>query len=168
MPSLDRQQLRQRADDPIGLDGGFRGQALAVRIHPDRIDTKALRHLDFPFEIVADHPGLGCGYTQRLHGMPVGALVRFAETMLALDLDMIEPVRQCKALDLRALGFGCAVGHQRQLHAVRFQRIDGIMRAREDEHLLFAIGGEAVGEPYRKFHGQGGLVSGRQVLQIHP
>ena len=25
--------------------------------------------------------------------------------------------------------------------------LDGIVRAREDEHLLFAIGGEAVGEP---------------------
>ena len=53
-----------------------------------------------------------------------------------------------------------AVGHQRQLHAVRFQGIDGVMRAREDEHLLFAIGGEAVGEPYRKIHGQGGLAGG--------
>src|ERR1700738_5472539 len=79
-----RQQLRQRADDPVRLDGGVGGQAVAMRIHPDRIDAKALRRFDFPFEIVADHPGLGGGYTQRLHGMPVGALVRLAETMLAL------------------------------------------------------------------------------------
>jgi hypothetical protein len=80
--------------------------------------------------------------------------------LLALDLDMIEPVRQRKALDLGALDSGCAVGHQRQLHAERFQGIDGVMRAREDEHLLFAIGGEAVGKPYRKIMGEGGLASG--------
>src|SRR6202165_3010226 len=115
--STGGEQLCQRADDPIGLDGGFRGQALSVCIHPDGIDTEALRHFDFPFKIVTDHPGLGCCYTQGLHCMLVGPFVRFAETMLALDLDMIEPVRQCQALKLRALGFGCAVGPQRPLHA---------------------------------------------------
>src|SRR6266852_9949741 len=87
--ALDRQQFRQRADNAIGLNGGFRGQAFAVCIDPDGIDTKALRHFDFPFQIVTDHPGLGCRYAERLHGMLVGALVRFAEAMLALDLDMI-------------------------------------------------------------------------------
>jgi len=35
-------------------------------------------HLDFPFEIVADHPGLGRGHIQRLHGMQIGASVRLA------------------------------------------------------------------------------------------
>ena len=87
-----------------GLTAEFRGQAIAVRIDPDRIDAEALRHLDFPFQIVADHPGLGRRHAQRLHGVQVGALVRLAETMLAFDLDVIEPVRQRKALDLGALG----------------------------------------------------------------
>ena len=40
--------------------------------------------------------------------MQVGALVRLAETMFALDLDVIEAVRQRKALDLGALGIGGA------------------------------------------------------------
>ncbi len=136
----------------IGPDGGIRRQAFAVNVDPDGIDAEALRRFDFPFQIVADHPCLRCGDAERLHGVQIGALVWFAETMLALDLDVIEPVRQRKAFDLCALGFGGAVGHQRQFHAMRFQGIDGVMRAREDEHLLFAIGGEAVGEPGREIH----------------
>src|ERR1700730_4389510 len=160
LSALDRQQLGQRADDAIGLDRGTRGQAYSVSIDPDGIEPKALRRFDFPFQIVTDHPGLGCGYPQRLHGVPVGALVRLAETMLALDLDMIEPVRQRKAFDLCALDSGCAVGYQRQFHAARSQGIDCVMRAREDEHLLLAIGSEAVGEPYRKIHRWGGVTGG--------
>ena len=35
LSASDRQQLRQRADDPIGLDGGFRGQAFSVGVEPD-------------------------------------------------------------------------------------------------------------------------------------
>src|SRR6202163_3681609 len=85
LSALDRgEQLCQRADDPIGLDGRLRAQAFCVCIHPDGVDTEALRHFDFPFKIVTDHPGLGCCYTQGLHCMLVGAFVRFAETMLAL------------------------------------------------------------------------------------
>jgi hypothetical protein len=76
----------------------------------------------------------------------VGALLRFAEAMLALDLDMIEAVRERKAFDLRTLDSGGAVGHQRQFHAVCLEGIDGLMRARENEHLFFAIGREAVGQ----------------------
>jgi hypothetical protein len=37
---------------------------------------------------------------------------------------MIEPMREGKTFDLGALGVGGAVGHQRQLHAARLQRID--------------------------------------------
>ncbi len=40
------------------------------------------------------------------------------------------------------------------------QGVDGLMRAREDVHLLFAIGGKAVGEPYRKIHWQGVVAGG--------
>ena len=119
-------------------------------VDPDRVDAEPLRRHDFPFQIVADHPGLGCGDAERLHGVQIGALVRLAEAVLALDLDVIETVRQRKAFDLGALGAGGAVGHQRQFDAVRLQRVDGVMRAGEDEHFLFAIGGEAVGEPDRK------------------
>ena len=68
--------------------------------------------------------------------MQIGALFRLAETVLALDLDVIEAVRQREAFDLGALGLGGAVGHERKLDAVRLQRVDRIMRAGEDEHLL--------------------------------
>jgi hypothetical protein len=56
-----------------------------MRIHADRIDAETLRRFDFLFEIVADHP-VGRGDAERLHGMEVGTLFRFAEPMLALDL----------------------------------------------------------------------------------
>ena len=70
--------------------------------------------------------------------------------VLALDLDVIKTIRQRKTFDLGALGAGGAVGHQRQLDAARLQFVDRIMRAGEDEHFLFAVGGEAVGQPHRK------------------
>ena len=80
--------------------------------------------------------------------------------MLALDLDVIEAVRQFKALDLGALGVGGAVGHQRQLDAARLQGVDRVMRAGKHEHLLVAIGGQAVGEPDRKIDRQRGMAGG--------
>ena len=86
-----------------GLIGGARGQAVAMDVDPDRVDAEALRRHDFPFQIVADHPGLGRGDAERLHRVQIGALLRLAETVLALDLDVIEAVRQREALDLGAL-----------------------------------------------------------------
>ena len=53
--------------------------------------------------------------------MQIGALVRLAEAMLALDLDVIETVRQRKPLDLGALGVGRAIGDQRELDAERLE-----------------------------------------------
>ena len=53
--------------------------------------------------------------------MQIGALLRLAETVLALDLDVIEAMRQREALDLGALGVGGAVGDQRQPDAERLQ-----------------------------------------------
>jgi hypothetical protein len=72
------------------------------------------------------------------------------EAVLALDLDMIEAMRQRKTLDLGALGVGGAIGHQRELDAERLQLIDRLMGAGEDEHLLLAISVEAIGDPVRK------------------
>src|SRR4051794_1757197 len=46
------QQLGERADDAIGLDGGFPRQAFAVSIQPDGVDAKPLWRLDLPFQIV--------------------------------------------------------------------------------------------------------------------
>ena len=58
--------------------------------------AKPLRRHDFPFQIVADHPGLGCGDAERLHGVQIGALFRLAEAVFTLDLDVIEAVRHAK------------------------------------------------------------------------
>jgi hypothetical protein len=46
--------------------------------------------------------------------MSIGALLGFAEPVLAFDLDVIEPTCQVEALDLGALGFAGAIGYQRQ------------------------------------------------------
>src|SRR6185295_7918953 len=83
LSALFREQFRQRADDAVGLHGGVGGQAVAMYVDPDGVDAEPLRRDDFPFQIVTDHPGLGCGDAERLHGVQIGALVRLAETVLA-------------------------------------------------------------------------------------
>src|SRR5689334_20343310 len=97
-----RQQVRQFAADPVGSRGGAFRQSVAMHIHPDRVDTEALGSNDFPFQIVADHPCVRGVDAKRLQCMAIGLLVRLAEALLALDLDMIEAVRQSEALDLGA------------------------------------------------------------------
>src|SRR4249919_2061587 len=78
-----REQLGQRADDAVGPDRGARRQAVAVHVDPDRVDAEPLRCHDFPFQIVADHPGVARGDAERLHGVQIGALLRLAKTVLA-------------------------------------------------------------------------------------
>src|SRR2546426_7095916 len=73
--------------------------------------------------------------------------------MFALDLDVIEAMRQQKALDLGALGLRCAIGHQRQLDTACLEFIDGVMRAGEDEHFLIAVRRKAVGDADREIGG---------------
>src|SRR5215470_9797404 len=93
------EQFSERADDAVRLHGRARRQAVAMDVHPDGVDAKLLRHLDFPFEIVADHPGVGGGDAERVHGVQVGTLLRFAKAVLALDLDMVKAMRQLETLD---------------------------------------------------------------------
>src|SRR5689334_18836736 len=78
-----RHQFAQRTNDAIGLHGRPLWQAVAMHVDPDRIDAEPLRHLDFPFQIVTDHPGVARGDAERCHGMVIGALLGLAETMLA-------------------------------------------------------------------------------------
>ena len=77
---------RQAADDAVGADGGIGGQADPVAIVPDCVNAEALRGDDFPFEVVADHPGVVRADSERFHRMIVGPLLGLAETVLALDL----------------------------------------------------------------------------------
>ena len=69
---------------------GSRGQANAVAVVPDRVNAEALRADDFPFEVVADHPGLLRPDSEHFHRMLVGPLLGLAEAVLALDLDVVE------------------------------------------------------------------------------
>ena len=69
--------------------------------------------------------------------MAIGLLLGFAEAVLALDLDVVEAVRQGKALDLGALRRGCAVGDERELDAELLQAVERLMRARE--HAQFGV-----------------------------
>src|ERR1700719_1688324 len=87
-----RQQFRQAADDAVGADRRIRGQPDAIAVVPDRVDPEALRRDDLPFEIVADHPGVLGPDPERRHRMAIGLLLGFAETVLALDLDVVEAV----------------------------------------------------------------------------
>ena len=94
--------------------------------------------------------------------MQIGPFVGFAETMLALDLDVIEAMGQREAFDLGALDAGCAIGDQREFDAERLQRIDRVMRARKHERLILAIDRETIGDPYRKLFGKAGFAGGRE------
>ena len=75
--------------------------------------------------------------------------------MLALDLDVIEAMRELEALDLGALHVGGAVGDQREFDAACLERVDRIMRTGEHEDRFFAIGREAVGEAIGEIVGEG-------------
>ena len=101
--ALRLEKLGQAADDAVwpGQRAGW--HAGAGRIVPDRVDAEALRCGNLPLEIVAHHPGLRRRDAQRAHGMPVRALLGFAETMLAFDLDVMETAAQIEAIDLGAL-----------------------------------------------------------------
>ena len=56
--------------------------------------------------------------------MIVGPLLGLAETVLALDLDVVETVFQGEPHDFRALRLGRAVGDQRQLDAQPLQPVE--------------------------------------------
>src|SRR5262249_4442158 len=89
-----------------------------------------------------------------VHGVQIGALLRLAKAVLALDLDVVKAMRELETLDLGALGYCPAIGDQRELDAERAQRVDRLMRAREDEHFFLAIGRKTVGNARSELGGQ--------------
>ena len=98
-----KQQLGQRPDDAVGPGRRIGWQALPIAVVPDRMDAETLRRRHFPFEIVADHPGLSGFDAERVHGVGIGALFGFAESVLALDLNMVEPLCESKPDNLGPL-----------------------------------------------------------------
>ena len=106
------------------------GQADAVAIVPDRVDTEPLGCHDLPFRVVADHPGLVRADSEHFHRMLIGPLFGLTETVLVLDLDVVETVFESEPHDLRALRLGCAVGDQRELDAQLLQPVKGFVRVR--------------------------------------
>jgi hypothetical protein len=85
------------ADDAVGADWAVGRQADAVAVVPDRVDAEPLRCHDLPFKVVADHPGLVRPDSEHFHRMSVGALLGLAETVLALDLDVIKAVLELRS-----------------------------------------------------------------------
>jgi hypothetical protein len=89
-----------------GRIGESGGQADAVAVVPDCVNAEALRGDDFPFEVIADHPGLVRANSEHFHRMGVGPFLGLAEAVLALDLDVVETVFKGKTQDLGALRLG--------------------------------------------------------------
>src|SRR5262249_45429610 len=118
------QQLGERADDAVGPDRATGGQAGSVAVVPDRVDPEPLRGNDLPFEVVADHPCLLRPDAECLHSMGVGTFLRFAEAVLSLDLNMVEPLFEGEAGHLRALRLGGAIGDERQSYTELFEAIE--------------------------------------------
>jgi hypothetical protein len=64
----------------------------AVTVVPDRVNAEPLGCHDFPFKIVADHPGLARSDAEHFHRTIVGSLLGLAEAVLTLNLDVVETV----------------------------------------------------------------------------
>jgi hypothetical protein len=73
---------------------------------PDRVNAEPLGCHDFPFKIVAEHPGLVRPDAEHFHRMIVGPLLGLAEAVLALDLDVVETVFEGETHDLGTLRLG--------------------------------------------------------------
>src|SRR4029079_2034811 len=85
--SLAGKKFRQRPDDAVGRDPGGRRHAVCIAVDPDRVDAETLRGYNFPFQIVADHPGLGRGDAEGFHRVQIGAIVRLATASVPFHLD---------------------------------------------------------------------------------
>src|SRR5580700_113954 len=146
-----REQFRQGADDPVGADWRIRRQADAIAVIPDRIDAEPLRRDHLPFEIVANHPGVVRRDPKRGERVTIGLLLRLAEAVLALDLDVVEAVLQCETHDLLALRLGGAVGDERELDSESLQPVQRLVRAGKHAQFGFLDLVEAVGDRVEQF-----------------
>jgi hypothetical protein len=142
----DLQQLGQRCDDTIGHYVSISGKPFAFTIKPDCKNTKPLWSHNLPFQVVTDHPGISCINSKLAESVEVGALIGFAEPVLAFDLDVIKATRQVETFDFGSLVLGCSVGHESEPHAARLERIDDVVRIRKQAHLVIAIGRKPVSE----------------------
>src|SRR6516165_3815405 len=104
----------------IGDPAGKPSPCTSIEI---RVDAEALRRHGFPFEIVADHPGIPGGDAERVHCVQIDALLGRAETAFPLDLDVVEAMGQFETLDLGTLHVSGAVGYQRELDPKRLQPV---------------------------------------------
>src|SRR5262249_3017647 len=93
----------------------MRRDAGVVGIVPDAAHAELLRCDDFPFVVVAYHPGIARLDAQPLERVAVDRELGLALAELAFDLDMVEAVRELKAHDLLALKRRRPVGDQRKL-----------------------------------------------------
>jgi hypothetical protein len=73
-------------------------------------------------------------------------LLGLAETVLALDLDVVEMVFERETHDLGTLGLGGPVGDQRQLDAQLLQPVEGLVRIGEQRQFLVVQGVIGVGQ----------------------
>jgi hypothetical protein len=102
--------------------------------------------------------------------MSVDFTIRFLEMHNVLMLGrgiirgMLVVSLRVQTLDLGTLGVGGPVCHQRELDAARLQRVDRIMRARENEDRFLATGGEAVGEARGEIVGEGTMAFSLKFL----
>ncbi len=94
-------------------------------IVPDAAHAEALRRHDFPFVVVADHPGVAGIDLEPLQRVSIDREFGLALAELAFDLDMVEAMAEIEAHDLVALRLGRAVGDQGELDASLAQGVDG-------------------------------------------
>jgi hypothetical protein len=124
-------QLGEPPDNSIRLHGMPCWQASASEVDPDPVDALSLRLRDVPLEIIANHPGVTRGNTQRIKRSRVHTRVGFTEPELTLDENQIEQIGQAESIDFIPLHVAAAVGQQRQATTARPQPCDGINRIRK-------------------------------------
>eukprot|EP00435_Cladocopium_sp_Y103_P078511 s1_g2250.t1 len=102
---------------------------MAIGVVPNGKDAKTLWGGDFPFQVVADHPGFLWRHVENRERMPVGFFFWFAEPVFTLDLNMIKTVFESEPRDLWALGLRSAIRDQGKFDAQIFQTVDGFQCA---------------------------------------
>ena len=121
---------------------------LPFAVEPDRMDAQPLRRLDFPFQVVANHPSLLRLGVQRLKCVRVGAFFRLAETVLAFDLDMREVARKIETLDLLALPDAVTVRDERKSDATVVECLQRLDSAGVQVHFLITQRRVAIGDRF--------------------
>lgn len=107
-------------------------------IDPYPEHAEPLRRRDIPFEMVANHPGVGGSYTQIGERATIDALVGLPKSQLSFDKNRVEEIGKTEPLDFLPLRRTGTVGYQRKPATRRAQPSQRLDRVRKSLHSFIA------------------------------